>query len=177
MAMTKTGHFVPRLIFLTVLAVMFYGITISVPVAYCENSKGGDPAKEHLKQFTADERAQFQQQADLIFEGTISAVEIFKGNTVNALEGDISKFKSIDEAIDELESTWLVGFKIDKVTKGDFSKDKYEIFVHSPVDSFGFHISDSERNKKSVYGEDKYRIYIKTFSLGDSMIAGEILSE
>jgi len=146
-------------------------------VVYCENPASTDPSREHLTSISNEERSQFQQEADLIFEGTISDVKIFKGDTVNALEGDLSKFGNIDQAIDELESTWLVRFKVDKVTKGNFSKNIYDIFVHSPIDSFGFHISDSERNKKTECGKDKYRIYIKTYSLGDSMIFAEILDK
>ncbi|MDD5585311.1 MAG: hypothetical protein PHV55_09710 [Candidatus Omnitrophica bacterium] len=160
---------------LAIGAFVFLILSINAAAGYSKD-QGQDAAKEHLKRYAEQERAQFQQQADRIFEGTITDVAVFKGNTCNAFEGDLSKYKTIDAALDDLDLRWLVTLKIDNIIKGEFKKDTYEILVHSPVDSFGFHIGDAQRNvKRSAYGEEKYRVYIKIFPACPSMIAAEIL--
>jgi len=149
-------------------------LALAIPALAQEHRQSA--AKEHLKHYTNDMRAQFQEQADLIFEGTIIDVSLFKGDTVNALEGDLSEYNSIDEALDDLDLRWLVAFKVDRITKGEFLKDRYEILIHSPVDSFGFHIGNPEKGiDRDKYGAERYRIYIGRFPIATSMIVAEIL--
>lgn len=162
--------------FIAILVVTFFSVLMITQSVYCE----------YPKQYTEPERQNFSAKADLIFEGTISDVRQVGAGSINAIDGDITKYGSINDAmaIQGLDLRWVVTFKVDKIIKGEFPEKTFKILVHSPTESFGFLIDDipieqidaiQGRYPGKGYGK-KCRIYVHPTSIGDMIIGKEELS-
>lgn len=154
------------------IAIFLHMFLVSIPGVHCEQ----------LRQPLDVERQNLSKDSDLILEGAISDVRQIEDADIDAVDGDITKYKNISDAISirGLDLRWIITFTIDKIIKGECQQKEFRILVHSPAESFGFIIADMPIDEVDKirgkypgkgYGK-KYRIYTK-LTPNDRMIIGK----
>ncbi len=122
-----------------------------------------------LSKFTEAERQKMSSQADLIFEGAFSDVEMLNGKVkVQALARGPSHYRSQEEMVAELP--WVITFDVENVIKGTYREAKFSILVRNPSAQFGIAPSDSKASKGK-----KFRIYTHIAQTGRTLIGQELM--
>ncbi|UCC95407.1 MAG: hypothetical protein JSW40_01315 [Candidatus Omnitrophota bacterium] len=122
-----------------------------------------------LAKYTEKERQYLFSYADLVLEVSFFNVKMAdKGDIAHAVARDIEAYDDQMDMISEL--SWVISFRIDKIAKGDYKENKFNILIHSPSTQFDVNINNPKAN-----GGKKYRIYIKQSETCRILIGQELL--